>query len=289
MTGVIYCYTSPSGKKYIGQTYEELKRKARWKNMKYAYGGGLKIENARKKYGPENFKYEVLDTLEATTKKELTELLNIKEMYWINKFDTFKTGYNSTIGGRAIYSEKRSMSKTGFKHSESTKTYLSNINKKRRAEHPYDTTMNLKFAHELNKKSILQYNLNGDFIKEWDCAETAGHSLNIDPSSIRKCCRKEKHQASHYIWLEKTSSIIPEKILVKIPEKELSRLKRREKRNTPVLQYTIDGLFVKEYSSCRIAAKCVSTIKTAESMIGKCCKGKCKTAYGFKWYYKYDN
>lgn len=289
MTGVIYCYTSPSEKRYIGQTYEELKRRARWKNMKYAYGGGLKIENARKKYGPENFKYEVLEIINAETIDELIKKLNDREIYWIKKFDTFKSGYNSTIGGRATYSEKRSASKVGFKHSEDTKKYLSEINKKRRAEHPYDTACNLQKSHEQNRKSILQYDLDGNFIKEWNCAEEAAASLNIDASSIRKCCRNEKLQASHYIWIDKTNEEILQKITVQISREYIDKLKRREKRCTPVLQYTLDGIFVKEYPSCRIAGQTISTAKSAESTISKCCKGKCKTAYGFKWIYKYDN
>ena len=60
MIGIIYCYTSPSGKKYIGQTLSEIRRKSRFKNLNRNYGGE-KIDNARKKYGPENFKYEVLE------------------------------------------------------------------------------------------------------------------------------------------------------------------------------------------------------------------------------------
>ena len=49
--------------------------------MKYAYGGGLKIENARKKYGPENFKYEVLEIINAETIDELIKKLNDREIY----------------------------------------------------------------------------------------------------------------------------------------------------------------------------------------------------------------
>lgn len=45
-TGVIYKYTSPSNKVYIGQTTDEEMRKYRFKtSVNY---GGLKIDNARK-------------------------------------------------------------------------------------------------------------------------------------------------------------------------------------------------------------------------------------------------
>ena len=60
MKGIIYKYTSPSGKVYIGQTTNEKKRKRVFLNENNEDYAGLKINNARKKYGPKSFKYEVL-------------------------------------------------------------------------------------------------------------------------------------------------------------------------------------------------------------------------------------
>ena len=57
MTGIIYKYTSPSGKVYIGQTTDEKRRIKTFFNLNKSYGGE-KIDNARKKHGPCNFKYE---------------------------------------------------------------------------------------------------------------------------------------------------------------------------------------------------------------------------------------
>lgn len=59
MKGIIYKYTSPSGKVYIGQTRCERTRRSRWFNINKPYAGP-KINAARSKYGPTNFKYEVL-------------------------------------------------------------------------------------------------------------------------------------------------------------------------------------------------------------------------------------
>mgnify|MGYP002508894209 CR=1 FL=1 len=61
MKGIIYKYTSPSGKVYIGQTTNEKKRKRVFLNENNEDYAGLKINNARKKYGPKSFKYEVLE------------------------------------------------------------------------------------------------------------------------------------------------------------------------------------------------------------------------------------
>ena len=56
--GIVYLYESPSGKYYVGQTFEELKRRKSFlTKSKYA---GVKIDRARLKYGTINFKYTVL-------------------------------------------------------------------------------------------------------------------------------------------------------------------------------------------------------------------------------------
>lgn len=44
--GIIYKYTSPSGKHYIGQTINENQRRKIFNNLNLAYAG-LKIDNAR--------------------------------------------------------------------------------------------------------------------------------------------------------------------------------------------------------------------------------------------------
>ena len=62
MTGIIYKYTSPSGKIYIGQTTDEKRRIKTFFNLNKSYGG-KNIDNARHKYGPNKFIYEVLKTI----------------------------------------------------------------------------------------------------------------------------------------------------------------------------------------------------------------------------------
>lgn len=52
----------------------------------------------------------------------------------------------------------------------------------------------------------------------------------------------------------------------------------------PVLQYTIDGIFVKEYKSIKEAGIKLNINNT--NNISACCRGKKKSAGGFKWAYK---
>ena len=54
----------------------------------------------------------------------------------------------------------------------------------------------------------------------------------------------------------------------------------RKSNNKPILQYTLDGEFVREW-------ECAADVgKKVNDAICKCLKGKHKTAYGYKWVYK---
>lgn len=53
----------------------------------------------------------------------------------------------------------------------------------------------------------------------------------------------------------------------------------------PVIQLSIDGEFIAEYSSITEAAKTMK-VEPFNCSIGKCCGGKYQTAYGFLWIYK---
>jgi len=87
----IYKITSPSGKIYIGQSIDIYNR---WiKGHKYSnsrkIGVGKKLKNSYIKYGHENHKFEIIEECS-------TEQLNEREIYWINFYNSYKNGLNST-------------------------------------------------------------------------------------------------------------------------------------------------------------------------------------------------
>jgi group I intron endonuclease len=98
--GVIYKLTSPSGKSYIGQSVVFSERYSTYKRRK-KNAIGRKLYNALNKYnGIENFEIQIVCTVTLIDdllllKEQLSEL----EIFYIELFDTFKTGYNSTLGG----------------------------------------------------------------------------------------------------------------------------------------------------------------------------------------------
>lgn len=80
-----------NGKVYIGQTIKPIKERFH-RHITDAMTNKLDTHFARaiRKYGPDNFIIETIDT--ASNQKELTE----KEYYWIKYYNAVKEGYNET-------------------------------------------------------------------------------------------------------------------------------------------------------------------------------------------------
>jgi hypothetical protein len=97
-----------NGKRYVGQTVQSLSR--RWaQHCKSA--GCCALNNAIKKYGPDNF------SIEAICEPPTTELMNELEVYYIQRYNSLTpNGYNLMTGGPAP------------RHSEETRRKLSIFN-----------------------------------------------------------------------------------------------------------------------------------------------------------------
>lgn len=66
---------------------------------------------------------------------------------------------------------------------------------------------NIKHAYDNNLidikkkcKKINQYDLNGNFIKQWNSMKEAGESLNICRQDISMCCRGIRNKTNNYVW-----------------------------------------------------------------------------------------
>lgn len=100
MIGHIYKVTNLiNGKVYIGQTIQTVQN--RW----YRHCGKSGISQAELnthfkrailKYGKDNFKIEIIEDCDSS-------LLNEREKYYISYFDSYNSGYNSTLGGNDGY------------------------------------------------------------------------------------------------------------------------------------------------------------------------------------------
>lgn len=85
----IYALTSKvTGKQYVGSTISGLPKRLTNHQSDARCGGNLKIHQAMRDEGPENF---TISLLEICPRKQSQE----REQYWITKLDTVNNGYNS--------------------------------------------------------------------------------------------------------------------------------------------------------------------------------------------------
>lgn len=99
MKGFIYKITNRvNNKVYIGQTRFTIEHRFKQHLKNAERFDSMPIYKAIRKYGKENFEIESLEEVEF-------DKLNEREMYWIAYYDSFKNGYNATIGGggKALY------------------------------------------------------------------------------------------------------------------------------------------------------------------------------------------
>lgn len=249
--GIIYKYTSPSGKVYIGQTTNEKSRRKDFLNTSRNYSGS-KINNARDKYGVESFEYEIIFRVESLIEDEVKSILNEKEIQYINLFDSFENGYNSDLGGgSATYKRtEESCQKLSESVTEYYKTHNSAVSRK-----------------------VLQFTKDGIFIKEWESAAVAAKSLNKEGCSITSVCSKLRNSAFGYIWRYKDEfDELPEKL----------ELVNTKNMSIPLKQYTLDGQLVKQWDTMSEAA-----IELGYSLgnFSAYCNGKNNHEYkGYKYY-----
>lgn len=97
----IYCYRNKvNGKLYVGQAKNLKRRFVNFQNMNRRYAGQI-IDNARKKYGIENFDYSILTHCPV-------EELNYWEAFYVERLKTVTPyGYNMTNGGDSVYTSTK--------------------------------------------------------------------------------------------------------------------------------------------------------------------------------------
>jgi len=131
---------------------------------------------------------------------------------------------------------------------------------------------------EKHRKTIIQYSLEGVFIGEWNSIKEAGEALGIQRGNIPACCRKESKSAGGFLWRYKVGVVEQVLQLQKPKNRVWSGRSRRL-----VLQFTEEGIYVREWSSIREAAE---ALKIRETGIINCCKERNVTSRGFIWKYK---
>ena len=204
--GYIYkIENTENGKVYIGKT-ERVNPNTRWKEHiaaskkeKYLTRALYKAIN---KYGIEKFTFTVLE--------ETNDCEN-REKYYISLFDTFKNGYNETLGGdgkaRLQLNEKRVC------------TYYKTHTLKETAKHygvDPDSIEKILHRNGIQRRTIAEANqfalgkrvnqidlLTGRVVKTFDttvAAEKAVTGKETHGSNVSRVCRGQRKQYKGYGW-----------------------------------------------------------------------------------------
>ena len=265
--GIIYgWYCIPTSLWYIGQTIKEEKRFKQHINDAINKKDNNIFHRALRKYGLENFVYCVLE------ENVLRENLNMREMDWIEYYDSFYCGYNMTAGGnQTIFSEefKRKMSESrkgqftgeknpfyGKHHSEETKNKLSEYHKGKKVWNSGKTNI---YSEETLKK--MSESCKGR--TPWNKGKYLSEETRKKLSELHKGLIGEKNPfyGKHH--------------------SEEARKKNSEAHKKKVNKYNLDGSYIQTYNSVSEAIK----NNTKCSGLGKVCNGKAKQAGGFIWKY----
>lgn len=203
----IYIITNKiNNKSYIGKT-EYNDPSIRWKqhcqDYKRPYYKDRPLYRAINKYSLINFTFKIL--LETDTPE-------IDEIKLIKKYDTYKNGYNATLGGdgKKLISKSQEKKiidyylkdplntsikcmKDEFLFAEKT---IKEILLKNNIEYLYKDT------RQHSSKKVDQYDLKGNFLNTFKSAAEAGRSLNnkATNSHIVACCNGKRKTAYGYKW-----------------------------------------------------------------------------------------
>lgn len=206
--------------KYIGLSKDISNR---WRGHKSNYNNpnnkdyNMVIYQAMRKYGIENFSFELLEEC-------AEEKLNEREQYWINYYDSYYNGYNSTLGGDeshihigqpieaydlngnyiTTYPNMTEAAKAigvsrntiyGIIHNNrlSTKGYQFKLVNDSKEIKPYK-------SRQGGKLPVYQKDDNGNIINTFESIKEAAITLGIDSSTITKCCKGKLKHCGGFKW-----------------------------------------------------------------------------------------
>ena len=194
-----------NGKIYVGKTEFSIEKRFK-EHCEDAFKNGKEkrpLYAAMRKYGIEHFHIELIE--ETNNPEE-------RECYWIEQKQSFKYGYNATIGGDgrkyidydlviATYKETQNVAETARRL---------NIDRNHASSILHLNNVDVLSTNEVNQKRlgkvINQYTLTGEYIQSFPSAKTAADSLGKTTSTskgatshITDVCRGKRKTAYGYI------------------------------------------------------------------------------------------
>lgn len=254
----VYIHTNKvNNKVYIGIT--SRKPEDRWGKNGYCYAKEDQpvMYNAIHKYGWDNFEHIIF--AEGLSFQNACQMeVGLIALYKANvrRWGKDAEGYNETDGGEGA---------NGYKLTEEHKKYISKI----------------------QSIPVIQLDLHGNFIAEYNSMLEAANKIGCHISCISDCCNHKTRTSSGYVWVTKKDYNDGNYSVVWYDKKQnvINQKMKVVMSGRAIKQYSIIGDFIAEYVSIQDASRQCDINSTC---IRDCCRGKQKTAGGFVWKYSDD-
>lgn len=260
-----------TGKFYIGSTNNYAHRKRQHlHDLRNKHHGNTHLQSAWNKYGSSAFEFEVLEKLINVN------LLTTREQFWLDSLQAcdHKIGYNVSLQANRT------------ELAEETKKKIGDAN---RGRHPsYETRIKIGLASKGRHHSP-------ETCEKIRIASTGRHLSDEVKQYIRRLklgkTQSDEHRLKnslghigHHLSEEHHKKLLLANIGRRNSEVQREKMRVSAKsRCKTVLQYSLDGTLIKEFQSLHDVQRLAGyNLQNVHSV----CRGKSKTACGFKWRYK---
>ena len=267
--GYIYKISNDiNNKVYIGQTIKTIQKRQQQhiNDAQLNEKKSFHLYNAINKYGVEHFKIEQIEECS-------DELLNEREIYQISYYDSYRNGYNMTLGGEGclydidtqqIYNlqdQGYGIKEIAEKLEVSRMVIRNRIYNYKNYSQEEAIKRGIKKSNNRKYKITYQQSLEGELINTYNSQQEAGKAINKSNKAISYAIRTGGTSGGFL----QTDSLCPPKSKTKLKTKQVG-------------QYNLNGELIKIYNSRKDAALAVDC---DPSSIGQCCNGRIKTVKGY--------
>lgn len=187
MEGWVYKIRNKINNKiYVGQTYFLKRRFKEHQNNKYH---NPHFRYAMNYYGSDNFEYSILHKIVCENKQMLKRILNHLERFWIFAYQSYipEKGYNANFGGDG---------NVGMKFSQESRKKMS-----------ISAASGIHLGNKNGMaKAVLQYDLNGKLINEWESIADAERITGIKTTAICNNLKNYSKSSGGYVWKYKNEN-----------------------------------------------------------------------------------